>query len=262
MAREQELSEFGVSLQGRAKRQQQEATEPRPMPKVRQAPPADEVPGDLAEAIAEAEEAWDQYVRFEGEHAQIFGADWAATAEHHDRRAAREAGPDASVDAMSSTLADWRARRPRLLGKLDALHDEVVRTQRRLKDALRRNAPAMAVETGQALGDAAEKYVEAQHRLDEARAEYARALRRRAYWGAWAAGESDPGEYRLTETLPKRFGGGHGPDAAARYRKVDVDGRAEDVIASFDRAFAAWFAADPYSGESTRTTSAETPDAD
>ena len=163
-----------------------------------------------------------------------------------DRNAARRAPAGTDVLTLPSTVQEWTVQRPRLLGRLDALHDRVLATQSALRTALHTHAAAMAAPTGQTLQEAAERFTAAQRALDAARAEYGRALSERVYWQQLANG-TDPGGYRPAEVIPPRFGGEGIFAPAVPVR--DHDGPAARAVAGVERAFIAWFGTDPYTGQ-------------
>ena len=70
----------------------------------------------------------------------MLDAGWLRTAEQRERDAARRAPAGTDVLSLPSTVQEWTVQRPRLLGRLDALHDRVAATQAALRTALHTHA--------------------------------------------------------------------------------------------------------------------------
>ncbi|WP_431958780.1 hypothetical protein [Actinacidiphila sp. bgisy160] len=149
-------------------------------------PPRAFLPKPLHKFLDAREAAYERFVDYESEHAELLMSSWEAAAIAKDEAAGRDAmaaGRD-PLDEPSHLEAAQR-RRPRVIGALRQLAAEVHKADAALKAAVRREMPAIAELVEADVSKAANAYIDAQRVADAARQVYGAALTRRAWVTNW-----------------------------------------------------------------------------
>ncbi|MFY3807706.1 hypothetical protein, partial [Escherichia coli] len=91
------------------------------------------------------DKAYDAFVDFEGDHADLLQSNWRDMLRAQDEAAGRAAIVEGK-DPLSvpSALEDASVKRPRIIGALRALRDAAMTADRALVSAVRKELPAIA----------------------------------------------------------------------------------------------------------------------
>ncbi|MGI5138472.1 MULTISPECIES: hypothetical protein [unclassified Streptomyces] len=150
-------------------------------------PPRAFLPKPVHKFLDARDAAYERFVDYESEHAELLMSNWEAVAIARDEAAGAAAMADGRnpLDEPSHLEAAQR-QRPRVLGALRTLAAEVRKADAALKAAVRRELPAIEQLIEADVSKVASTYIDAQAAADAARQVYGAALTRRAWVTNWA----------------------------------------------------------------------------
>lgn len=183
-------------------------------------PPKEYLPASLHALVDARDKAYDAFVDFESDHAELLQGNWVRVLRDQDEAAGRDAVL-AGKDPLSipSALEAGTLNRPRVIGALRALRNEVHAADRRLVAAIRRELPAIADLIEPDVTTAAEEYIRSQRQADAARQRYGAKLALRSWVSDWSKLDLRTDFVERQEATPTLASGGSA---------VDIDGRPID----------------------------------
>ncbi|MFD9440014.1 hypothetical protein [Streptomyces sp. NPDC060001] len=149
-------------------------------------PPKQYLPKALHKLADARDKAYDAFVDFEGDHAELLQSNWRDVLRAKDEAAGHTAimeGKDPL--GVPSALEDATMKRPRIIGAVRALRDAVMAADRALVSAVRRELPAIAALVEPDVTAAAEEYIKLQREADAARQRYGAKLALRSWITDW-----------------------------------------------------------------------------
>ncbi|MCX4832835.1 hypothetical protein OG746_29300 [Streptomyces sp. NBC_01016] len=150
-------------------------------------PPKKYLPKSLHKLVDDRDKAYDAFVDFESDHAELLQSNWRDMLRAQDEAAGRAAIVDGQ-DPLSvpSAMEDAETKRPRIIGALRALRDAAMTADRALVAAVRRELPAIAALVEPDVATAAEEYIKLQREADAARQRYGAKLTLRSWVTDWS----------------------------------------------------------------------------
>ncbi|MFI0219146.1 hypothetical protein [Streptomyces lydicus] len=183
------------------------------------APDARFLPRPVKALLKERDDAHSKWADAESDFVHLLTSDWNDQATAADQAAARQAvASGKNPFDLPSAVEEAERDRPRAIAIVESLAADVRRADSKLKDAVRREMPAIAKAIGQELAKVRDAYLEAQRLADTARQTFGAILADRANAVNWelAVYTDFPNASQAT------------PRAAQGHDPVDVYGRPVD----------------------------------
>ncbi|QKV92942.1 hypothetical protein HUT19_15230 [Streptomyces sp. NA02950] len=150
------------------------------------APDARFLPRPVKALLKERDDAHAKWADAESDFVHLLASDWKDQATAADKAAARQAvASGKNPFDLPSAVEKAERDRPRAIAIVEALAADVRRDDSKLKDAVRREMPAIAKAMGQELAKARDAYLEAQRLADTARQTFGAILADRANAVNW-----------------------------------------------------------------------------
>ncbi|MGW7618195.1 hypothetical protein ACWGLG_20595 [Streptomyces antimycoticus] len=193
-------------------------------------PPKKYLPKSLHKLVDARDKAYDAFVDFEGDHAELLQSNWREVLRAKDEAAGRAAIAEGK-DPLSvpSALEDASVKRPRIIGALRALRDAAVTADRALTRAVRRELPAIGELVEPDVAAAAEEYIRLHREAEAARQRYGAKLSLRSWVTDWSKLGLMTDFVESQEAAPRTASGGPAVDVygnpvdrgAAEVRVID-----------------------------------------
>ncbi|MFD0033705.1 hypothetical protein ACFVJK_36825 [Streptomyces sp. NPDC127172] len=180
-------------------------------------PPKQYLPKPLHKLLDARDKAYDAFVDFEADYAELLQSNWRDFLRAKDEAAGRAAIVDGKNPlSVPSALEEAETKRPRIIGALRALRDAAMAADRALVAAVRKELPAIAELAEAGVSSAADEYIRLQREADAARQAYGAKLLIRSWVTDWAVLGLRTDFHDHSAATPRVASGGE---------VVDIDGR-------------------------------------